>query len=247
VHATWRKSRKQIIRSLGNLNKESVPSKPLFLAMIERNLYTIDSQEGRAYGAGPVAVDAVQYAECIQAALKEGIPKDSAFESRVDELYAARGGAFTEAKTPTTMERAYVEGAMPVRLAHVFAYFVNSRTDKLALVSSNDAKASDDGGLPIPVTFQRINTVSNPLFARELAGEVPNTTHIWTTRVRNESSLPKALRRLHGGEIAVVTCVDLKHGRLASKEDGLFTDVLKCLDLAKVKVDPADYFALPTT
>jgi hypothetical protein len=41
--------------------------------------------------------------------------------------------------------------------------------------------------------------------------------------------------------------MDLKHGRLASNEDGLFTDVLKCLDLARAKVDPANYFVLPTT
>jgi hypothetical protein len=205
AHATWRKSRKQIIRSLRNLNKESVPSKPLFLAMIDRDLYTFNTQEGRAYGDGPVAVDAVQYAQCIQAAVKEGIHAGSAFNARVDELYTAQGGAFTEAKTPTTLERAYVEGAMPVRLAHVFANFVNSRTDKLAVVMNLDAKARGDEGVGIPVTFQHSSNVTDRLFARELAGEVPNSSHLWISRVCDEPELPEALRPLHGGKIVVVT------------------------------------------
>jgi len=241
----WRACKAAARKGLASgLVYESRPSARVFEAMIRRDFCTFDSQEGRAFGTKPVPADAALYAQCIRDAFKEELEEGAApratFED-VNALYAARGGRRVAPRTKTVIERAYVAGLMPARLAEAFAHLVNSRTDKLALVQPCEkgfSRRVSDGPI-IPVTYQFGSNVHAQL--PELAGEVPLGTWVRATAAYPEGDLPEHTQGL-GGAAVVVTCVDFRHGRRARSKHGLFTEVLQYLDEARALVRRRHYF-----
>lgn len=201
---------------LNRLNDESLPSRGTFVAMAKKGLLTTDSQEG------------------LVSPFAKGMSDNALFESvnrlhhatmtfeMMEKEYVRLGGTFEDG---VQYEKAYLCGLMLHREAERAVDAFNMRSDKIAMivdhinVTSGETKTS----YAIPVTFYRYTS-----------GKVNYHTNVyaWETRdshafeVECQGMMPSEADRLTG-----VVFVDPKPGRKARSERGLYTDVLRALDL----------------
>lgn len=131
-----------------------------------------------------------------------------------------KGISALSGKPYTEFERAYVSGFLPEKQAEAFIRNMALHTDKNAIF----IPTCDDPDIPRKLDI--------PLTIVKSEGKMEVQTHMSTVIPVSHFDFMKKLAKLNKSEkVVMILCWDPLWNRLASKRDGLFTDVIRALKM----------------
>jgi hypothetical protein len=229
------------------LNEESHESFKVLQHMAKLGFLTNNSQEGLQEPPEPkLPADPVLYVKTFSKAANVEYDNPKDLGRAHERLYKRKGGKYVPNvdKQPGLSERAYVSGLMSVDLARLFVHFVN-KGDKIAFVVGRSIPVTYAyGGGPVPTmkllphevpvaTVQQVNGGTG--CCHDMPTWVENDLEPYPDMpiFRHAKKARKKLSKYDPMSLVAVECIDPVHGRSAHADDGLFTEVLQCLERAR--------------